>query len=368
MIDGVTSLYTRAVSAGRPTGDGDPLNAPIGLASNFRNGGLYSRAQGTETWTAFETAMGALEGGESVAYASGMAGAAAILTAFAPRVLVLPAASYHGVRSLVADLAPSTGVELRSVDVTDTAAVVAACAGADLVWMETPTNPTLDIADLVPILAAATEAGANTVVDATFATPVLLRPLELGATISYHSATKAIGGHSDLLLGVLSTRSAQVAERLRLVRTLHGATPGALEIFLALRGLRTLPLRVERAQQSAGVLAERLNGHTAVETVLYPGLASHPGHDVSARQTDGPGSMVSFVVRGGAAAADAVCAATRLIINATSLGGVESTMERRQRYVGDAHVNPGLIRLSVGIEDIADLWSDLVGALSTLRA
>ena len=363
----MTSLATRAVSAGRPTADGDPLNAPIGLASNFRNGGLYARAHGTETWTAFETAMGSLEGGESVAYASGMAGAAAILTAFAPRVLVLPAASYHGVRSLVADLAPSTGIELRSVDVTNTDAVVAACVGADVVWMETPTNPTLDIADLAPILAAATEAGAHTVVDATFATPVLLRPLELGATISYHSATKAIGGHSDLLLGVLSTRSAQVAERLRLVRTLHGATPGALETFLALRGLRTLPLRVDRAQASAGVLAERLDGHAAVETVLYPGLAGHPGHEVSARQTDGPGSMVSFVVRGGADAADAVCAATRLIINATSLGGVESTMERRQRYVGDAHVNPGLIRLSVGIEDVADLWSDLVGALSTLR-
>ena len=311
--------------------------------------------------------MGSLEGGESVAYASGMAAAAAILTAFAPRVLVLPAASYHGVRSLVADLAPSTGIELRSVDVTDTDAVVAACAGADLVWMETPTNPTLDIADLTPILAAAVEAGANTVVDATFATPVLLRPLELGATVSYHSATKAIGGHSDLLLGVLSTRSSQVAERLRLVRTLHGATPGALETFLALRGLRTLPLRVERAQASAGVLADRLNGHAAVETVLYPGLANHPGHGVSARQTDGPGSMVSFVVRGGADAADAVCAATRLIINATSLGGVESTMERRQRYVGDSHVNPGLIRLSVGIEDVVDLWSDLVGALSKLR-
>lgn len=282
-------------------------------------------------------------------------------------MLVLPSASYHGVRSLVADLAPTAGIAVRTVDVARTADVVDACAGADLVWIETPANPTMDIADLPAILGAAHDRGARTVVDATFATPVLLRPLEWGATVSFHSATKAIGGHSDLLLGVLSSASPEVAGRLRRVRTLHGATPGALEAFLALRGLRTLPLRVERAQANAIVLAERLSAHPAVERVLFPGLPGHPGHDISARQADGPGSMLSFVVRGGAGPADAVCAAVEVITHATSLGGVESTMERRQRYAGDAHVDPGLIRLSVGIEDPGDLWADLSAALAAVR-
>ena len=319
------------------------------LASNFRGGGEYSRTHGTETWQAFETAIGALEGGEAVAYASGLAAASAILLALAPKTLVLPTGCYLGVRELAKELATQSGIQVRGVDITDTAAVGAASVGADVVWLETPTNPELDLADLPAIVTAAHAAGARVVVDSTFATPVFQRPLEDGADVVMHSGTKFIGGHSDLLIGLAVTRDQAVLERLRHLRLIGGGTPGALEAFLALRGLRTLPLRMERGQATAQVLVERLRAHPAVESVRYPGF----------------GAMVSFVLRGGAAPADAVCAAVGVLVPATSLGGVESTIERRQKYAGDAHVAPGLLRMSVGLEDPEDLWADLEGALSS---
>jgi cystathionine gamma-synthase len=181
------------------------------------------------------------------------------------------------------------------------------------------------------------------VVDSTFATPLLQRPLEHGAAIVLHSGTKFIGGHSDLLIGLGVTSDDQIYERLVQARTFQGATPGALEAFLALRGLRTMPIRLAAMQHNAEVLVERLRAHYAVADVRYPGQ----------------GAMVSFVVAGGAAAADALCAGVRIIVPATSLGGVETTIERRQKYAGDAHVPPGLLRMSVGIEDVNDLWADL---------
>ncbi len=238
-------------------------------------------------------------------------------------------------------------VELRPVDITDTTAVANAAKGADVVWVETPTNPTLDVADLPAIGAAAGDAGASMVVDSTFATPLLQRPLEHGATIVLHSGTKFIGGHSDLLIGLCVTADDAVYERLEQARMLQGATPGALEAFLALRGLRTLPIRLAAMQRNAEVLVERLRDHPAVAEVRYPGR----------------GAMVSFVVTGGAAAADALCDGVRVVVPATSLGGVETTIERRQKYAGDAHVPPGLLRMSVGIEDVEDLWADLAANL-----
>ena len=262
---------TLAVTAGRPAADGAPLNSPIVLASNFRAASDYSRDDGTDTWRAFEAALGALEGGSALAFGSGMGAAHAALHALAPRVLVLPTVCYMGVRGLVAQLAARGGLEVRSVDITDTAAVVAACAGADVCLVETPTNPTLDVADLPRICAAARAAGARTVVDSTFATPLGLRPLDHGADVVLHSATKFIGGHSDLLLGALVTSDAALLHKLHEARTFAGATPGALETFLALRGLRTLPLRFEAAQASARALAPRLQVHKAVERVRYPG-------------------------------------------------------------------------------------------------
>jgi cystathionine gamma-synthase len=349
---------TIAVAAGRPTEVGRPLNTPLVLASNVRgDAGDYTRTHGTETWAAFEAAIGALEGGRATSYSSGMAAASAVLFALAPRVLVLPDVSYLGVRALVAGLAARMPIEVRTVDVADTAAVITASVGADVVWVETPTNPTLDVADLPAIAAAATAAGARVVVDATFATPIGGdRPLDLGADLVVHSATKFIGGHSDLLIGVVVTGAGpdhdEIHDGLRHARVVQGATPGSLEAFLALRGLRTLPVRMAAATANAATLVARLRGHRAVREVRYPGA----------------GAMISFVLRGGADAADRACAAVRLIVPATSLGGVETTMERRQKYAGDAHVDPGLVRMSVGIEHVDDLWADLAAALDAAHA
>lgn len=337
------SPATIAVTAGRPSAPGDPLNQPIVLASNFRSGGEYTRTHGTETWAALETAVGALEGGRAISFASGMAAAAAIVYALAPKVVVIPTFSYLGVRSLLSEYGMQGHVELRPVDITDTAQVVSAAAGADVVWVETPTNPTLDVADLPAISAGTRAAGAHMVVDSTFATPLVQRPLEHGAAIVLHSGTKFIGGHSDLLIGLCVTSDDSIFDRLVQARTFQGATPGALEAFLALRGLRTLPIRLAAMQHNALVLVERLRAHPAVADVRYPGA----------------GAMVSFVVAGGADAADALCAGVRILVPATSLGGVETTIERRQKYAGDAHVPPGLLRMSVGIEDVDDLWADI---------
>jgi cystathionine gamma-synthase len=346
------SPATIAVVAGRPSQPGQPLNQPIVLASNFRAGGEYTRTHGTDTWAALETAVGMLEGGRAIAFSSGMAAASAIVYALAPKVVVIPTFSYLGVRSLLSEYQAQGHLELRPVDITDTAQVAAAAVGADLVWVETPTNPTLDVADLPAIGSAAKAAGALMVVDSTFATPLLQKPLEDGATVVFHSGTKFIGGHSDLLIGLCITTDDAVYERLIQARTFQGATPGALEAFLALRGLRTLPVRLAVMQRNAAALAEKLDAHPAVAEVRYPGQ----------------GAMVSFIVKGGADAADALCEGVRIIVPATSLGGVETTIERRQKYPGDAHVPPGLLRMSVGIEDVADLWADLEANLAALTS
>jgi len=347
---------TIAVTAGRPDQPGDPLNTPITLASNFRSGPEYSRTHGTDTWAALEDAVGRLEGGRCLSYSSGMAVASAILFALRPQIVVVPSVSYLGVRALLGDLADRGTLTTVPVAIQNTLDVVAAieraerdaARGADgvLLWIETPTNPTLDEADLARLCREASARGIRTVVDSTFATPIGVQPLASGATVVMHSGTKFIGGHSDLLIGLACTNDDAVYESLARARVVQGATPGALEAFLALRGLRTLPLRYAAASDSAGVLAERLAAHASVESVRRVG------------------PMVSFVVRGGAAAADRVCGSTQVIVEATSLGGVETTMERRQKYPGDAHVVPGLVRMSVGIEDVDDLWRDLDQALN----
>jgi cystathionine gamma-synthase len=221
----------------------------------------------------------------------------------------------------------------------------------------------LTVADLSAICAAPRKSGAMLVVDNTFATPLNQRPLELGADVSMHSATKFIGGHSDLLGGVLVTNRADLLAGVRQSRTVGGATPGALEAFLAVRGLRTMALRLEAAQHTAGLLANWLDTHPSVEKVRYPGLASHPTHQLAATQLGGFGTMISFDVAGGAEAADAVCRAVKLIRHATSLGSVESTMERRGAVPGQEHLPAGLLRLSVGIESYDDLRADLEQAM-----
>ena len=236
-----------------------------------------------------------------------------------------------------------------------------ALPGADVLWVESPTNPLVGVADLPVLTAAGRAAGALVCVDSTWNSPLVLRPLEHGADLVMHSATKYLAGHSDLLMGVLVTDQPELRARLRGRRDLTGALPGALEAYLALRGLRTLSVRMDRAQANAMELARRLSGHPAVARVRYPGLPDDPGHERATRLHDGYGAMISFEVHGDAAAADGVCDRVELITNATSLGGVESLVERRAKYPVDAAngTPENLIRFSVGIEDVEDLWRDL---------
>jgi cystathionine gamma-synthase len=357
---------TAIICAGRPGHvASEPLNVPLVLASNFRAEGdrSYARTDATPTWQALETAVGQVEGGHAVAFASGMAAIAAVLDLMpAGARIVAPQDCYFGVGELLAEAHEQGRWAVGRVDLTDTASVQAAVAGADLLWLETPSNPLMDIADLPALCAAGRRAGAIVGVDNTFATPLLQQPLALGADVVVHSATKFIGGHSDLLSGIAIAREHELAERLRHRRGLTGATPGALESFLALRGLRTLALRLDRGQANTGELARRLEAHPAVTRVRYPGLPHDPGHHTAAAQMTGFGAVLAFEVAD-AATADRLCNAVRIIVHATSLGGVETTIERRGKIPGQGHVPPGLLRLSVGCEHIDDLWDDLSSAL-----
>ena len=343
------------VSAGRPPRvPGAGLNAPLELTSTYVADGPvnYARA-GNPTWTAFEDALGALEGGRALVFASGMAAIAAALS-LSPEggVVVAPTHAYNGTGSILGDLADAGRLEVRRVDISDTAAVVAALDGADLLWVESPTNPMLEVAEVPALVAAAHERGAVVVCDNTFATPLVQQPLADGADVVMHSVTKFLSGHSDVVLGATVTapteRGRELQERLAHHRLIHGAIAGPVETWLALRGMRTMHLRVERATANAAVLAERLGGHPAVERVRYPGF----------------GAVVSIEVCGGAEAAERVSAAVRLWTHATSLGGVESLVERRRRISTEPLTVPeNLLRLSVGVEDVEDLWRDLDQAL-----
>ena len=316
---------TVAVTAGRPPHEPDqPLNAPITMASTYVAGGeLEYGRYGNPTWTALEAAIGALEGGRCLAYSSGMAAVTSLLdlVALGDKVVV-PRHSYNGTLVSLADLEQRGRVTTSVVDVTDTAAVRAACEDAALVW-----------------------------VDNTFLTPLLQRPLELGADVSLHSATKYLAGHSDVQLGAVVTTDDELYAVLKGRRDVQGNIPGPFEAWLALRGLRTLHLRVERAQANAAELARRLSGHPVLAEVRYPGM----------------GSMISIVLPT-ADHADLLVRATSLWVNATSLGGVESTLERRRRWKSEpTSVPEGLVRLSVGIEGVEDLWADLSQALDRVQ-
>jgi cystathionine gamma-synthase len=343
---------TRAVHAGRPPHEADePLNVPITMASTYVAGGdrEYGR-YANPSWTAFEEALGALEGGRCLAFASGLATVATVLDLVGTgETVVAPRHAYSGTVMQLADLEARGRIRALLVDVADTDAVVAACSDAAVVWIESPTNPAMEIADIATIAAAAHEAGAQVVVDNTFATPLLQQPLDLGADIVVHSVTKYLAGHSDLLMGALVTRDDELLGVLKGRRDLTGAIPGAFEAWLALRGMRTLAVRVERAQANAAELARRLEGRPGVVEVRYPGF----------------GAMLSLVLSD-ADAADRLTHGTSLWVHATSLGGVESTLERRRRWQSEQRTIPeGLVRMSVGIEDVEDLWDDLAAALPT---
>jgi cystathionine gamma-synthase len=345
---------TLAIVAGRPPrGPDQPLNVPVHLTSVYGAGGEIEYGRyGNPTWTAFEDTLGALEGGRCVAFASGMAAIAAVLDLVPPGgTVVAPRHSYTGTVGQLSDLEAKGRIRTVFVDIADTDAVIAASGDAALVWIESPTNPALEVADIAAIATAARRGGALVAVDNTFATPLLQHPLALGADLSVHSATKYIAGHSDVLMGAVVAATDAHADAITGRRSLTGATPAPLETFLALRGLRTLPVRLERAQATARELVRRLAGHPQLEEVRYPGF----------------GAIISIVVRGGAPAADALVEGTRLWVHATSLGGVESTFERRRRWPAEQPTIPdGLVRLSVGLEHVDDLHLDLAAALDRL--
>jgi cystathionine gamma-synthase len=362
----LSSADSLLVAAGRDRRPGSPLNVPPVLASNFVRGAerAYTRDDGTPTWEALEEIVGLLEGGQSVAFASGMAGIAAVFDQLhSGSRIALPTDCYQGVIGL-ADCGREKGFwSVSRLAVDDTDGWIKAAAVADLLWLESPSNPLLVVADLRAICAAPRKPSALLAVDNTFATALNQKPLDLGADVSFQSATKFIGGHSDLLAGLVTVRRNDLLAGLHKSRELNGATPGALESFLAVRGARTMALRLERAQANAMILADRLSSHPDVAFTRYPGLSSHPTHPIARAQLKGYGSIISLDVRGDAAAADKVCSRVRLIVHATSLGAVESTIERRAGIPGQEHLPASLLRLSVGIENVDDLWADLDAAL-----
>ena len=347
------SPATVVVHAGRPPHEVDqPLNAPITMASTYVAGGdLEYGRYANPTWSAFEEALGALEGGRALAFSSGLAAVSTVLDLVGQDGLVVaPRHAYLGSISQLGDLEARGRLRSVLVDIADTDAVIAALDDAAILWIESPTNPALEVADVERLVAAGHEAGARVVVDNTFATPLLQKPLEQGADIVVHSVTKLLAGHSDIVMGALVVRDAQLYDVLKGRRDLVGAIPGTLEAWLALRGLRTLHLRVERSQDNATELARRLADHPAITEVRYPGF----------------GAVVS-VVLATAEAADLLTHSTSLWVHATSLGSVESTFERRRRWKTEAATIPdGLVRMSVGIEDVDDLWADLQQALATI--
>lgn len=371
-------LDTTAVHAGRSSDSVTGAVTPnLVFSSTFARddqgqllgGHIYSRTSNPNR-SAVESALAALEGGaHGLAFASGQAAAAAVFATLAPgdRVL-LPDDLYHGTRYLATNEFGRWGLVAEFIDTSDLAVVAAALQKpARVLWLETPSNPRLKISDLAACARLARDAGALVVVDNTWATPVLTRPLSLGAQVVLHSTTKYLGGHSDLLGGALvvgADAPADLLTRLRSWQNLGGAVPAPFDCWLLLRSLSTLPLRVRVQSATAARLAEWLTTQPNVERVYYPGLATHPHHAVAARQMEAFGGMISFEMRGGHDAAKAVAGRVRLITQATSLGGVESLIEHRRPVEGPASVTPpGLLRFSVGLENEKDLREDLAQAL-----
>jgi len=372
---------TRAIHAGQePDPSTGSVIVPIHATSTYAQDGVgglrggyeYSRT-GNPTRTALEQCLAALEGGtHGLAFASGMAASDALLrAALRPGDhLVIPDDAYGGTFRLIDKVLSHWGVEHTPVALTDVAAVRAALRPTTkLLWIETPTNPLLNIADITALSEVAHAAGVQVVVDNTFASPYLQTPLSLGADVVLHSTTKYIGGHSDVVGGALVTDDGELREALAFLQNGAGATSGPFDAWLTLRGAKTLALRMERHSDNAERVVEMLTAHPAVSGVLYPGLSTHPGHEVAARQMRRFGGMVSLRLRGGREAALALCAGTELFTLAESLGGVESLIEHpaAMTHASTAgsvlEVPDDLVRLSVGIEDGEDLVADLEQAL-----
>ena len=345
---------TAAIAAGRPErSEGAGLNAPISLNSTFLPGGIGYGRYGNQTWEALEETISALEQGEStLAFSSGMSAITAVFSLLPHGAPVVASnQGYSGTMSLLKKYHEQGRLEVRFVDISNTPDVFEALMGAAFLWIESPTNPTLEVAELALIIGEAKKRNLGVAVDNTFATALTQKPLALGADISMNSVTKYLSGHSDVLLGSLSMRDPALHARLLEARSLLGGIPGPFECWIALRGIRTFPLRFRAAEKSAQDLATRLSAHPTIERVRYPGF----------------GAIVSFDVAADAAHTEKVCESSELIAHATSLGGVESTWERRRRWPAESlSVPENLIRLSVGCEHVDDLWADIAQALSSI--
>ena len=369
-------LETIAVRAGAEV---DPttgaLAPPLHLSTTFEHGPasqpiygfLYAR-QKNPTQLRLEAALRDLEGGlGALAFSSGMAASAAMLQTLSPGSHVIFSDDiYIDVRNLARDFLPAWGIESGVEDLRDFAALKRALRPTTkLIWIETPSNPLLKILDIQALSRIAHEAGAQLLVDNTFATPILQRPLSLGADIVLHSTTKYCGGHSDVLGGCLVVRSRELLDKLLQVREILGAVASPFNSWLILRGLRSLPCRMERHSANGAAVAAALAACPAVEAVYYPGLETHAGHEIARRQMKGFGAMLSFLVRGGGQEALRVASRVRLFVNATSLGGVESLIEHRASSEGKSSRAPqNLLRVSVGLEHPDDLIEDLLQALA----
>ena len=345
---------TSAITAGRPDPAPDAsLNPPIIFSSTYHAGGPVGYGRyGNESWSALEAAIGELEGGATLSFSSGMAAVSAVFSILpigAP--VVASNQGYSGVMGLLNQFNATGRLEVRFVEITNTEEVIAAMKGAALVWLESPTNPCLDVADLPALIQAAKKLGIGVAVDNTFATPLVQKPLTMGADIVMHSVTKFLAGHSDVVLGSLSTNDQALFKRLDEARRFNGSIPGPFEAWLAVRGIRSFPVRFRAAESNAKDLALRLAGHSKVTKVRYPGF----------------GAVISFEIDGTAEQAEKVCESSKLITHATSLGGIESLWERRRRWALESPSVPEqLIRLSVGCEHVDDLWADIQQSLTTL--
>jgi cystathionine gamma-synthase len=373
-------LETRVVRAGQePDRATGAIVPPISLASTFaqdavgaHRGYEYARSS-NPTRAALETCIAGLEGAaRGLAFASGMAAEDAVLRAAveAGDHVIIPADAYGGTYRLVARVYEPAGIAWSAADLTDIDALARAWRDeTKLVWIETPTNPLLTVIDIEAVAGFAHDRGALVVVDNTFATPYLQQPLALGADIVVHSSTKYLGGHSDVVGGVMALDDQELADRIAFVQNAAGAVPGPFDCYLVLRGVKTLAVRMDRHCENARAITALLAEHPAVSQVLYPGLPGHPGHDVARRQMRDFGGMVSFTVAAGEDAAVKLVAGTRLFTLAESLGAVESLIEQpaRMTHMSAADsplaVDPALVRLSVGIENAEDLVTDLRQAL-----
>lgn len=370
---------TRAIHVGQePDEATGAITVPIHLATTYvqeapgqHRGYEYSRTS-NPTRVALERCVAGLEGAEhGVAFASGMAAEDAVVGLMRPGDhVVLGADAYGGTFRLIARVYGERGIEWSAVDMTDLDALAASIRPETRqVWVETPTNPMLTVVDIAAVADVAHASGVDVVVDNTFATPYLQNPLALGADLVVHSSTKYLGGHSDVVGGIIAVSRDDLAERLSFVQNAVGAVPSPFDCYLLLRGVKTLGVRMDRHCDNAAAVAEFLDGHGGVSQVLYPGMPGHPGFEVAASQMRGGGGMVSFILAGGEAAAVAAVSATRVFRLAESLGAVESLIEQPSTMthlsVADSPlaVAPGLVRLSVGIETIDDLLADLEQAL-----